>query len=342
MNKFFKWITVSFLISVVAMVGVLLYTADPSTIEAIHQIKHEYIVAAFVLHILSFAVWGMRTQAMSRALGYDVSLSRAIEIVMSSAFLASLTPSSVGGEPLRIHLLSNDGMPLGSATAVVLGERVLDAILILMVAPVSLYLFRDVVASVWLETALVLGEGVLISILVLLLYGLWRPDRMRLVVHWVLGRIVPLFREKRRARFSRLSDRIDVELEDFHDGIYMFVKEKRTGLLQGILYTIMFWAIEFSMLPVILVGLDQYPPILIMVAAQVLLMVVIVIPATPGSSGVAELGATTLFSVFVPTYLLGIVVLSWRAFTFYTNLLVGGFVSFKILKDTSLVDELLK
>ncbi|MEA1984896.1 MAG: flippase-like domain-containing protein [Euryarchaeota archaeon] len=342
MNKFTKWLAVSFLISVVAMVGVLLYTVDLSTVEAIHQIKHEYIVAAFVLHLLSFVVWGMRTRAMSRALGYDVFLSRAIEIVTSSAFLASLTPSSVGGEPLRIHLLSNDGMPLGSATAVVLGERVLDAILILVAAPVSLYLFRDVVASAWLETVLVLGEVFMVAILFLLLYGLWRPDRMRLVVLWVLGRIVPLFREERRARFSRLSDRIDAELEEFHDGIYMFVKEKRTGLLQGILYTILFWAIEFSMLPVILFGLDQHPSVLIMVAAQVLLMVVIVIPATPGSSGVAELGATTLFSVFVPTYLLGIVVVSWRAFTFYTNLLVGGFVSFKILKDTSLLDELLK
>ena len=114
------------------------------------------------------------------------------------------------------------------------------------------------------------------------------------------------------------------------------------GLLKGIACTFIFWIVEFSMLPVVLMGLNIEPAGLVVYAAQIILMIVIVIPTTPGSSGVAELGATTLFSVFVPTYILGIVVISWRAFTYYLNLLVGGFVSFKILRDTGFVNRMLK
>jgi uncharacterized protein (TIRG00374 family) len=96
------------------------------------------------------------------------------------------------------------------------------------------------------------------------------------------------------------------------------------------------------MLPVILMGLNHTSISPVVYAVQVLLMVIIVVPSTPGSSGVAEAGAATLFSIFVPTYLVGIVVISWRAFTYYMNLLLGGFVSFKILKDTILVNDMLR
>jgi len=96
------------------------------------------------------------------------------------------------------------------------------------------------------------------------------------------------------------------------------------------------------MVPVILMGLNLPPAIVISFAAQVLLMILLVLPITPGSSGIAELGATSLFSLFVPVYLVGIVVVAWRAFTLYLNLIVGGFVSFKILKDAEYLKDIMK
>jgi len=44
----------------------------------------------------------------------------------------------------------------------------------------------------------------------------------------------------------------------------------------------------------------------------------------------------------MPASILGIAVLAWRAFTFYVNILVGGFVSFRLLKDTETVKRYLK
>jgi hypothetical protein len=96
------------------------------------------------------------------------------------------------------------------------------------------------------------------------------------------------------------------------------------------------------MLYVVLLGLNQHPEPMLVFASQVIVMVLLVIPATPGASGVAELAGTTAFSLFIPSSLIGIVVLAWRAFTFYMNLFVGGFVSFKILKDTDFIKNFLR
>ena len=87
-------------------------------------------------------------------------------------------------------------------------------------------------------------------------------------------------------------------------------------------------------------GLSQTPSITTALAAQVILAVIMIIPATPGASGVAELGAASIFSIFVDSSILGITVLAWRALTYHMNLLAGGLISLKIVKDTIMIKKL--
>jgi uncharacterized protein (TIRG00374 family) len=53
---------------------------------------------------------------MTFALGYEINLLRAYEIVVFGTFVAALTPSSIGGEPLRINLLRQDKMPIHASS----------------------------------------------------------------------------------------------------------------------------------------------------------------------------------------------------------------------------------
>ena len=55
-------------------------------------------------------------------------------------------------------------------------------------------------------------------------------------------------------------------------------------------------------------------------------MIIIYVPV-PGGSGVAEFGLASLFMLFVPSSVLGIFVMSWRFFTYYVLLFLGGLVS---------------
>ncbi|WP_321419974.1 lysylphosphatidylglycerol synthase transmembrane domain-containing protein [uncultured Methanomethylovorans sp.] len=129
MKKYNKWVISSILISILSIVLILVFTLDTTTTAVIKDIRPGYILAALVIHIFSFIIWGLRIKSMTGALGHKIGLLRSFEIVVSGTFVAALTPSSIGGEPLRIHFLMQDQMPVGKATAVILGERVLDAIL---------------------------------------------------------------------------------------------------------------------------------------------------------------------------------------------------------------------
>lgn len=340
MNNFRKWLTLSLMISVFSIVVVLALTIDPTTIEAILHVRYEYFFAATALHAFSYVIWGMRTKSMCKALGYELNSLRSVEIVISSTLAAAVTPSSAGGEPLRIHLLHQNRIPIGRATAVVISERLLDAILLLTAVPFALYIFRDILSDYQFDAVFVLADAFVISVILLFLYGMWRPEHTRVVIHTVVYRIAGLLGKRTDTALSHVLERLDSELEQFHDSVWLFLTEGRRGLLYGVVCTLLFWTVEYTMLPVILIGLNQNPSLIIAFAAQVLLSILMVLPATPGASGVAEFGATPLFSVFVTSSLLGITVVAWRALTFYMNVLVGSFVSAKILKDTEIIRKL--
>ena len=342
MKNYTKWVTTSILISTISIAVVLFLTLDKTTISVVKEIKPVYILAAFGIHILSFILWGLRIQVMTSALGYKISLTRAYEIVVSGTFVAALTPSSIGGEPLRILLLKQDKMPVGRLLQLFWANAywmLYDAIS----CTFCFISFPRHTVRFSLEIVVMLGGLFSLATLILMLYALMRPQYVKLVVNslvaWLIRRLVV---EKSEINCLDCLSQLIEEIDEFHESIYLFSTEARAGLLYGIIFTVLYWIVDFSSLPAILMGLNQPPSVLFCFAAQVLLLIIIVAPLTPGSSGVAELAGTSLFSVFMPAGILGIAVTAWRAFTFYTNILVGGFVSFKLLKDTEMIKKYLK
>lgn len=341
MNKFTKWLLASLLISAFSFVLVTGFTFNVETVEALRKIKPEYIFAAALLHIFSYFVWGFRTRVLCKALGYDIKISKVIEIVISSAFAAGITPSSAGGEPLRVHMLHQNKIPLGKATAIVFGERLLDAGLIFASLPFAFHLLGGMLLNYEFDVAFMFANLLVFAILVFFVYGVWKPHKVKKAMHRIVTGLSPHFGKRTDTAVSHFLEQLDLEIDHFHESMFFLLFEGRKGLFRGIAYTFLFWVVEYSLLVFILMGLNQTPSIPIVFAAQVLLSVIMIIPATPGASGVAELGAASLFSVFVNSSILGITVVAWRALTYYLNLLIGGFVSLKLLRDLDVIKKLL-
>ncbi len=342
MNKIKKWLFISLFIGLVSGLVIIFFTFDSDTLAALKLIRPEYIFAAACIHFLTYIIWGLRIRALCRALGHEVTHVKSFEIVASGTLAASITPSSLGGEPLRIHLLHGQRIPLGKATAVVLSERLIDGIFILALAPLSIYVISGFLNDPVLDSLFIFAEISLLFILLLTLYAIWKPASTKKVVFFFVHKLAPIVGKKSDIVLDNIIEGVDSELTHFHNSISLFVNKERKGLAFCILYTIAFWIVDFSMLYVILLGLNQYPDPLIVFASQVIVMVLLVIPSTPGASGVAEFAGTTVFSLFVTSSVLGIVVIVWRVFTFYMNIVVGGFVSFRILKDTEFIRNFLK
>ncbi len=336
MTRLRRLLAISLTFSIIAILALLLYTITPGQLRSLIQIHPLFLTAALVVQFCSWIVWGARVKTMAEALGGDVPFKKSVLIVLSNLFAASITPGHTGGEITRAQLLRGCKLSVGDATAVVLGERVLDALFLGMAAPLAFLLFSQFFPT---STGLIalFGAAALIFVVIffLLLYVMAHPRKVKAVVRKARWLFVKLRgAEKAERSMQRFMREIDV----VHNSSKLYLTDQRRSLVTGFFLTTAYWLLQFSIASLILVGLGSQPWILASFSAQTVLMMIAALPLTPGNSGVAEVSTATIYSVFVSTSILGIFILGWRLITYYLNLVVGGLVSIRILQDRVVVE----
>jgi uncharacterized protein (TIRG00374 family) len=156
-----------------------------------------------------------------------------------------------------------------------------------------------------------------------------RPD----VVKKVVNRCAYyLTRKWEITRVEELIARADKEIDNFQAAVIKFVKSAKGGLAWGFLFTLLYWVSEIVTASLILVGLGQPPLFLESFVIQLILCILMMMPLTPGSSGIAEVGATTMYALFIPASIVGIFVVIWRIVLYYFNIALGIISSLIIVR----------
>jgi len=172
---------ISLLLSLSVIVLILYYTVNRNTLYYLTHtpIRYEFFLLAILLNIFSWILWGYRLQVLTNAIDKNlhIGLWESTRIVIANLFLALITPALIGVEPLRIYLLNKDGMKLGGATAAIIGERLIDAVWVLIAAPIAFFIFKDRLGDSPLTLALTIGMITFIVFLLIILYALRKIGR---------------------------------------------------------------------------------------------------------------------------------------------------------------------
>lgn len=145
-------------------------------------------------------------------------------------------------------------MPLGDATAVVIMERVLDAVILVALTVFSLLVMGKVIWD--------MGEGIVfviffsLALLILFVAALFfaarKPesakDKVMRLLHWIEAKM-------KTPGIHRIIASTDVEFDNFCSGITAFTSHGKKGIIQGSVFSVLFWFSEFIVASVILMGL---------------------------------------------------------------------------------------
>jgi len=277
-----------------------------------------FILLAFLLHTTFWLFWTVRLKAIVRLLNHNIEFPRLFTGVLASNFVAGITPSSAGGEPIRIKVLSDSGMSVGEATASVMLERFLDAVffsffLLIMLSISGFAVGLGVKLGVIFTTLLVL--------LIVFLYELFKsPERVEKMLKIIEKRV-------KREFFTK----IELEIWSFRNSFRSFIKNKFKAI-QLIVLTALIWIPEFLVPSFILMAFSCQPHWILSLTSQAILVIASLAPLTPGSSGIAEFGFYYLYSTFANCKI-GAVAGVWRVITYVSNLVAGILASFLYLKD---------
>jgi uncharacterized protein (TIRG00374 family) len=340
LNKTKISIFVSIALSLSIIVLILYFTIDAQTIQYLSQVSFRagfflFFGAAVLLNVLYWFIWGARLKVLATAIDPKVhaSLWEATKIVIANQFLAGITPSVAGGEPVRIYLLNKDGLSTGGATAAVLGERLIDAIFILVLVPFGFFIFKDRIDVKLISYGLSIGVIVFVTGLVLFALALKYPKKTKSLLITISSK---LSRFSKKGRSMAVVDRIGHEVDNFHNSMVFFLTGGKKAFLGAGGLTILMWSTGFMIPSMLLLALGLDPFFIESYAAQALLLIIVMLPTTPGSSGVTELGMAALYGVLLGVshqYLLGVFVLLFRFITYHMNMICGAIFQYRIFKS---------
>lgn len=326
-----KWLFISVGFSLLVLVVILYLTINENTLTYIKEINPLFLLLAFLTHILTMCFWALRVQKMTGSLGYRIGFFYSLNLVFANLLAAAITPAQAGGEPVRIHELYKADVPLGDATAIVIMERVLDGVALAALAAFSMIVLTDQWKSLGtVSEVMVYVTWIFVAGCIFLFYlAVRRPDTVKRVVNRCTMFLTKTWENK---RVETLLARADKEIDNFQSATIRFVHTAKGGLLWGMLFTLLYWVSEIVTASLILVGLGQPPLILESFVIQLILAILMMMPLTPGSSGIAEVGATSMYALFIPASIVGIFVVIWRVVLYYFNIALGILSSLIIVR----------
>jgi hypothetical protein len=264
-----------------------------------------------------------------------LSFFKCLEIILLWEFGSAVTPASVGGITLALFILKKEKVSFGKGASIIMLCSYLDnlafvtvfSLLFLLIGPRMFDLsatcsdlghhniftaFRAMGEYVWIGFIVVAVIGGLLG------FGIFvRPD-------WARG----FFRQVSEIKWLH---RWSLQIALLGEEIWMTSQEFKTQgwgfLFKIFIATTISWCARYALANVLIwtfsaIEWNQ----LEVFARQCVLRVIIMIPATPGGSGISELSFMALNCDYLPAGLASAVAIVWRLFNFYLYLGIGAIV----------------
>ena len=313
------------LISVAAVAGVLIFTVDERTSEALTDVEPIFVALFVAIWLFALVCDAGALALFTRGTGEKIQIFKAMRIATLRIFFNIITPFGFGGQPFSILSLTREGVPAGKASSIVIIKLVTLSAIIQIGAMVSFLLYQLQLESLrFVSTLFYIGGSVGIVFVGLLIAGFLYP-RFLIGTFTAIGRLLHFFRLldstkilKRKIIHEALMARKSFRLYfSKHLGYFL----SATALNGASYFT------QLVLLYAILRGLGIVVPFGdALVLAAILLFLIMFMP-TPGAIGFGEAFFLLLYANVIPSYMLGIALVLWRFFYHYLSSIFGAISS---------------
>lgn len=314
--------------SVAILLAIMFLTAGPATWGAIGQIQPRYLFYALILFALMQYWEVQRLRLLTRAMGTKITFAYALKAVLAYNFLASITPTLSGGEPLMIYMLKEKEVGVGQGTAIVAIRGILQLVLIAVAGPLIIFFHHEFLPTTGQKIVFDTVAVCFLLAIIFLIYAFKQPqkteNKLEKIFH-ILDRI-PYFKRHSSNWIKKVEDWI----EELNYSLKFFISQRKSSIFIAFIYTIIFLGTNYSIAYFLLLGLNFPISVVKVIMVQIVLYFILYFSPTPGGSGIAEGGFYMLFFPIVPKHILGLLIILWRLFTTYLGVFLGGLIIMKM------------
>ena len=266
---------------------------------------------------------GIGLWAFLRMEGFKTRMSSAIHFSFAGIFYANITPSSTGGQPMQVYLMTKDGVSGGVATSALTARYFFNQLAI-VVLTAALWIAFPAFVDGQLGSVIglvALGWTVNMLAIPLVILVMLNQRMVERVAYWGIDLLVKMHLCKRPEHWK---ERAKGTLDLFHGSLFHLVKKPWQLLWQFLLSMLQVFCL--MMVPALVyraLGLSGTPWYHLLTVASMLFVSASYTPL-PGASGAQEGGFLLYFRGLMPEGTISVALLVWRFMTYYLCLIVGA------------------
>lgn len=303
-------------IGIICHVVFVLSTTEKHLLQYLLKLS---VIDVFTIVLLMLYPWfsyAARVFMWSGFLKEKITYAECIRVVITADLTSALSPTSVGGAPVKAALLLQKGYAPGSVGFMLTYGVIEDIIFYTSGILLAVYFSYELVANMGFAIVDFLQHHFLqvtvyISIIIIYIYLLYKnliPQRLRLM-HYLPIRV----KDKIRSIKSTFMQ----SFRDMRVHFKMAIKHGKLRVLTSITLLFIQWMSKFTVLYVLLSAFNiEFDAIQIYIRQWVVYVMMLLIP-TPGASGGAEASFLLIFGKSIPSEIANLTVSLWRLFTYY-------------------------
>ena len=316
------------IITVLSIIALLAFTVRKDTFSSLKKLSLLFLCLTTIACLIRMYVECARLQLLTLAFGKRISFKAASEFVIGGYFL-SITPFGVGGFPLQFYILMKENCCFGEAGAII-GMRGVTYIAAFILTIPFLIGYKDLFTGTGMHTL----SGYIITIYgviaVFFILVIWKTE----FVKNILGKLKEFFIHRSKERFVKWIDKFCDEIDKFKCGLRQCCSKGIHILIFNVILSGVSLFFYVIMVPLLFRGLGIEVPIIKTALIQLILTFLLMFAPTPGGSGIAEGVGFAIYRSMCSPALIGIFVVLWRFFTYYTGVILGGIILLRMLASS--------
>lgn len=284
--------------------------------------KKRFILLGF-LCIASFSICeALNLKTALKLFGSNITFRNAYKYALAGFFVSSITPSSSGGDPMQLYLMSKDKVPISHILVTLLTKLLAFQFTTITIAIISFIVSYDFFTKSLGNIKYLIFLGIFLNICVFIFYFLmiFCKKIVVLLVN-IFCKILKWFHYK---KITSLKEKINVQLEEYQkaakalkENKLIFLKIFFTGYIQMLLYYCIPYFVYLAL------GYTDHG-ILEFIRVQSVLFVSVSALPFPGAVGVSEFAFMKLYESLFPKNILGNAMIITRFINFYIYLVYAG------------------
>ena len=277
-------------------------------------------------------IWRLRILSEKK-----ISWRACFDVIMIWELASSIAPSAAGGSKVAMFIINREGINLGKSTALVMVTAFLDELFYILIVPIMFVALGTTeilpasFGAILKTNQFLLFSAAYVALVLLtivLYFGIFKKPH---VLKSMLSKVV--FRFKFLKRFRRAAIRTGNEMIVASQEL----KEKPFSYyFQAFAASTLSWTARFMVVNFIMMAFLPNIDNVLIFCRQLILWVLMLVPVTPGASGISEFLFTGIMGDITQSGgLLLIITLLWRFLSYYPYLFVGLIVLPGWIKRTS-------